>query len=297
MTALRCKNQFAIDLLIDKPESPLKGRDARGRTLLHYIAEYGEPILIVKYFQKSLNANANEWKNGGTPIHNAAYGPVENFIAQLKPFGIPDPMKTEAEAQAEAEDEAAAAEEKDPPDPIILIHAMMDANFDTMQSAIHGEIPLQLAAASGSEMKVRLLMGFYSKVYHQDNCGLTALHYAVREDKPKVAEFLLRYGADANERDFDGNAPIHYAAMKNSVESIKVLVEKNANLNAKNAQGKTALHFAAELGHLEVVNELLAKGADPNVRDINGWAALRLAIKERHDEIAQVLTEHGTRPY
>lgn len=30
MTALRCKNQFAIDLLIDKPESPLKGRDARG---------------------------------------------------------------------------------------------------------------------------------------------------------------------------------------------------------------------------------------------------------------------------
>lgn len=52
MTALRCKNQFAIDLLIDKPESPLKGRDARG---IHYLNLSNSSSLYCRIWGTNIN--------------------------------------------------------------------------------------------------------------------------------------------------------------------------------------------------------------------------------------------------
>jgi ankyrin repeat protein len=241
-------------------------------------------------------------------LHNAAYNPVDAFAAAISAYGVPNPfVDDDGSGEIKQKDEDEAQEETDKPDPVVLLHAMLDAGFDPAVRGLQGETPVHLGAASGSVWSVTLLLGLFGKIGSTDDNGLTPLHYAVRADKPALASLLIRLGADINAQDHQGLAAIHYAAMRNSLECIKVLHQyseqapkdspNRVNLNAKNAQGRTALHYAAEAGHRDAVEDLLEKGADPNVRDIHGWAALRLAIKGDFQDIAQLLNEKGTRPY
>jgi cytohesin len=265
---------------------------------LHYAAEYNQPKLIIRYFHKRLEVNADKWK-WSDDLHNGAYNPVDAFAAAITPYGVPDPFVDDdgsGEPKVKDEDEA-APEEAERPDPVILLHAMLDADFDPAVRGLQGETPMHLGAAAGSVWCVSLLLALFGKIGSTDDNGLTPLHYAVRADKPSLVGVLVRAGADPDARDREGCAPVHYAALKNSAECIKALHSFKANLNAKNAVGRTALHFAAEAGHREAVEILIEQGADPNVRDIHGWAALRLAIKGDFQDISQFLTEKGTRPY
>lgn len=170
-------------------------------------------------------------------LHNAAYSPLEQFVQLLKPFGVPNPLDDDGSGEVKTNEDEEVQDETQKPDPLELVHCMMDANFDASTKALEGETPLHLAAQAGSNWCVSVLIALFGKVEITDNNLLSPLHYAVREDKPQVVSNLVNAGCNVDGKDIDGNAPIHYAATKNSVECIKILHSLNADVNAKNAEG------------------------------------------------------------
>ena len=109
--------------------------------------------------------------------------------------------------------------------------------------------------------------------YTDPNSGRTILYAAVRADRIRAVEVLIKRGADPNQR-FTYRSPVdgsietdrvvfHYVL---SPEMVTALFVAGGNINATDAIGTTPLMCAAFHGELSVVRALLAAGADPLAR-------------------------------
>ena len=88
------------------------------------------------------------------------------------------------------------------------------------------------------------------------------LHYACQNGYLKLAELLLRYGADPNMEDADMHTPLHFAARNNQLDCAALLIKHGAIVDAP---------------------------------DIAGWTPLRGAILCQHENMAALLQKHGAR--
>ncbi|KAH9083695.1 hypothetical protein EDB83DRAFT_2669650 [Lactarius deliciosus] len=130
----------------------------------------------------------------------------------------------------------------------------------------------------------------------QDPDGLdsftdTPLYRASAPGSLKVAQVLIKHGANVNALHTPGSRPLHVASFAGRLEILRLLVAGGADVNAQEGDW-TPIHWASYQGHLEVVRFLLENGADPNVRLWNG-TALHLALECDHSEVAQLLLKSG----
>ena len=102
----------------------------------------------------------------------------------------------------------------------------------------------------------------------------------LRMEKWKVAERLLKLGADARRRDPSGNTPIHWAAGWGKIAAMQFLLRNGAAINAVNRFGKTPLDNAAGLHRLEIIEFMLAQGAD-----VRKGAPLASALQGSADKV------------
>jgi len=79
-------------------------------------------------------------------------------------------------------------------------------------------------------------------LFHTDNNGQTALHFAVSKNNLDVTRQLLAHNASARSKDRRQQLPLHRAAAIGSVPIMKLLVQHKSPLNAQDADGSTALH-------------------------------------------------------
>ncbi|KAH9083688.1 ankyrin repeat-containing domain protein [Lactarius deliciosus] len=124
-----------------------------------------------------------------------------------------------------------------------------------------------------------------------DSSAGTPLFEASASGNLKVAQVLIKHGADVNTLRTPRSRPLHIASYANHLEILRSLVAGGADVNAREG-GWTAIHWASLQGHLEVVRFLLENGADPNVR-LWDETALYLALKHDHSEVAQLLLKYG----
>jgi len=92
--------------------------------------------------------------------------------------------------------------------------------------------------------------------------GCTFLHIAAALNCNRIADFLIKAGADIDSRDYDECTPLHYAAMYGSTEAAKVLIANEADINAQDFFKKPPLQYAFERGHTEATRMLIDNGAD-----------------------------------
>nr|XP_042901394.1 uncharacterized protein LOC107446204 [Parasteatoda tepidariorum]XP_042901401.1 uncharacterized protein LOC107446204 [Parasteatoda tepidariorum]XP_042901404.1 uncharacterized protein LOC107446204 [Parasteatoda tepidariorum] len=115
-----------------------------------------------------------------------------------------------------------------------------------------------------------------------DESGWSPLHYAADE---KVANFLIKFGADIEAKDWSGEAPLQLALRRGNIEVAELLIAKGANINAKENTGITPLHTAVINGKEEVVEFLIKEGADVEARNFNDITPLYFSESKKISEL------------
>ncbi|CCX32965.1 Similar to Serine/threonine-protein phosphatase 6 regulatory ankyrin repeat subunit B; acc. no. B2RXR6 [Pyronema omphalodes CBS 100304] len=123
----------------------------------------------------------------------------------------------------------------------------------------------------------------------KDIADLTPLHYAALHGNTRVAELLLRQGAQSNIPSRSGMLPIHCAVKGGSLETVNLFISiYRMDINAVDHIGWTPLHYAVWNGHDSMVELLLTAGAGVNCEDKFGVTALLRAIQNNQPSIVEL---------
>ncbi|KAL7289692.1 hypothetical protein TKK_0016415 [Trichogramma kaykai] len=117
------------------------------------------------------------------------------------------------------------------------------------------------------------------------------LHVALARGNARIAELLLRAGADPNLASPRGQiAPLHLVPTGHVLGLFLEICDelnKKVPIDAENERGATPLHCALMVGNAEMAEALLRRGADPNLDDIDGLTSLHyLATYSTGDLVA-----------
>lgn len=125
---------------------------------------------------------------------------------------------------------------------------------------------------------------FFESIRHYLNAGDTALHMAAAAHQLKIAQALLRLGANPRARNRMGATPLHYACdggpcgdAKAQAAIIKALIAAGADPNEMSKLGVAPLHRAVRNRCTAAVKALLDNGADVNLKNAKGSTPLKLA--------------------
>ena len=116
----------------------------------------------------------------------------------------------------------------------------------------------------------------------------TLLHYAIKNDRPEVVEYLLNQGASL-EQTFDDQTPLMYAIKMQRIAIADILVDYGADVNILNKHQEKVLFYCAKYGDLETMKFLIAHGADPNIKDQKGRTPVHYALKHDNKAVAAYL--------
>lgn len=98
-----------------------------------------------------------------------------------------------------------------------------------------------------------------------DPCiGRTPLHWTCIADKPEVAEYLLRNGANINHADKTRVTPIIRATCCRSKRVSKLLIARGCDLNCSDLLGSSALHYSTLYGEKDLTTALIRAGCHNN---------------------------------
>jgi len=278
------KAQFRA-LLAQKADPNIAQPD--GTTALHWAARLGDVEAVQLLLKAGAHAKtANRY--GATPLSLAALagnGPVIDEI-----------LKAGEDANAAITEEgdtalmAAARTGK-----IDAIKAFLDHGAKVNGTNPRGQTPLMWAASEKNAAAVKFLIEHGADV----NAKTSAL------PPPKPLDLIFSAPTPAG-----GLSALHFAARQNDLPSVQALLDGHANVNITSADNTTALLVAVMNEHNTLAKYLLDHGADPNLADNKGRAPLYAAIdmrnlewstrpapaeKDKMDdlELVQALLDHG----
>lgn len=158
---------------------------------------------------------------------------------------------------------------------------------------------------------LRLLAAGADVNYGEPAVGLTALHYAARDNNLKLCEALIRRGAIVDAQTRRGRTtPLRMASEGNHAEACALLIFHGAtptpaihqDIARMPGRDRSALvidlprlHAAAVLGDCKRLLKMLEKGADPLERSPAGQSAAEVAQHWNHEAAADLLRSWAAR--
>ncbi|XP_074579682.1 uncharacterized protein LOC141836158 [Curcuma longa] len=128
----------------------------------------------------------------------------------------------------------------------------------------------------------------------KDANNRTALHFAAREGRTEVCQYLLEeLKLDVDVKDDDGETPLIHASRQGQYITAKYLLEQGADPSASSDLGATALHHAAGIGNLELMKIVLSKGVDIESQSDAGTPLIWAAGHAQPDAVKFLLEHHA----
>lgn len=167
-----------------------------------------------------------------------------------------------------------------------------------------GDRPLHMSAASGHLSMTKTLLQSGAQVDPRTVWGMTPLWWAVSGDSSddnsaahfRVAELLLRHGADVSARTSANHTVLMEAARRGHAGMAQLLIDAGTSAHALDGLGETALHKAAASGHAHVARVLLQAGLSADVTNLGGETALDVATRARRGNVVALLLAMATPP-
>jgi hypothetical protein len=169
-----------------------------------------------------------------------------------------------------------------------LVDAIVANDSALVSKLIDGSPALATVTFSQGATRQRPSLNFIKEIGHYIYSGDTALHFAAASYRHKLADKLIKVGANVRAKNRRGAEPLHAAAFGSpgsprwdpaaQVATILCLIEAGADPNAQNMDGATPLHRAVRTRCSGAVRALLDHGANPAIRNKNGSTAMKLAM-------------------
>ena len=179
-----------------------------------------------------------------------------------------------------------------------------DAKWGSFAYSPHiaAPVPLYYASRGGFYDLVERLVGKHPEQINAEG-GLmgTPLVAAMARKHFRIAEFLLRNGADVDARDPFTETLLYVACNDGALDFVLWLLDHGADVNARCREGCTPLHTAALNVQFQILQILIEHGADIHLRNDLGEFPLHIAARPRSHfrhspDIMQLLLDHGADP-
>ena len=126
--------------------------------------------------------------------------------------------------------------------------------------------------------------------------GISALHLAVEQGMLRIAEMLLKAGANPNNpHPVSGETTIIRAVRRDDAEMTWLLICHKASLCHHGYSGQTPLLCAVNQGSVQIVQMLIESGADPNHCAPDGRSARDMALKFNRNGVSRFFKERHIR--
>jgi ankyrin len=159
---------------------------------------------------------------------------------------------------------------------------------------VPGDARLADAVMRADQQTIRSLLQQKADVNATQADGMTALHWAARQNDLETAQLLLRAGAKPNAATRYGVTPLYFAGENGNAAMIDTLLRAGVDANSSNPGGETALMTAAKTGNVDAVKLLLDRGASIDAKEsVRNQTALMWAVLENHPEIVKLLLARG----
>lgn len=158
--------------------------------------------------------------------------------------------------------------------------------------------PAFLCASYGGNVEImRLLLdhgGLSGDRFPQTLEHLLEPHQRSGEPFYDIAELILEYGFDINDRHGHDRTLLHGAANRGTIRAVRWLLEHAADPNALDDRGRTPLHVcAARNTNTSVLKRLITAGADPSATDASGMTPLDHARENQRTKLVTHLRSIG----
>jgi ankyrin repeat protein len=264
-------------------------RDSEGNTALHLAAKGGKVDAARCLVERKGSVSAPN-KKGDTPLHVAAKNGKFEIVKYLVKKGA-DVNKLNKNESGKTALHVAVCED----DLHIVKYLYENGGHEVCKKNEHADVtPLHLAASAGKLEIVKYLAG---KMDHIDICdqnGNTPLHYAVSEMvsyNSDVIRCLVELGADMHQGNECGETALHLAVENDKLEILKYFEERGANFDFQNANGCTLLHCAAKEANLELVEYVAGQSVNIDAVDKNGESPVMYAAQKGSLPIVKYLIE------
>lgn len=163
--------------------------------------------------------------------------------------------------------------------------ANVNATDHTRNTALHQ------AATAGLTVLVKLLLDHGAKVTAKGRSGDTPVNKAIQSKNIDVLKLLVENMDDLSFRHNGQKMLIHLAStyLGDDDTTFKWLLKRGANIQDRDPLGRTALHYAAQMGNKKIVKLLLDEGAV--VDNTADCSAVGLAYQKGHLEVARLILE------
>ncbi|KAF3063043.1 Ankyrin-1 [Trichoderma lentiforme] len=152
--------------------------------------------------------------------------------------------------------------------------------------------PLMIAVQEGHYKIAEALLRHGADPDFPEQDGQTALWLAVVHEWIDICRLLLAHKADPNLALKDNRiTPLISAIINKNMELVKVLIKNGADVNQPLYNQCTPVYMATFGNDIEIVRYLLSHNADPNIASSNGITPLWLAAQQGYSEVARLLAE------